>query len=112
MGQTENLPPPAGGKSDSKPKRSATSNMADSVARADPRLPAGSRYCRCAECGCYFGGADGFGRHRARFACVSPADLAMVMDSRGYWRRSGPRKGFFHGALAQPADFGAAPVHG
>lgn len=57
-------------------------------------LPPGSRYCRCASCGAYFGGERAFAVHRAGPTadrrCLAPSGMrerGMEMDSSGYWRR-------------------------
>ena len=67
------------------------------AAGADPRLPPGTRYCRCAKCGEYFLSARAFDRHRIggshrvtgdRRCAQTPRmrDVGLERDPRGYWR--------------------------
>lgn len=59
---------------------------------ADPKLPFGSRYCRCNACGKYFTAVTPFDLHRvgayeAR-RCLTTAEMlgiGMRENGRGYW---------------------------
>lgn len=59
---------------------------------ADPKLPHGSGFARCAACGCYFKSVAGFDKHRvgpveAR-RCLAPDEMrakGMRISERGYW---------------------------
>lgn len=64
---------------------------------SDPRLPTGTNYCRCSVCGEYFGGVNGFERHRVNFTCVDPTTHGLVLNSRGYWVRQPPKITCIHG---------------
>lgn len=63
---------------------------------ADPKLPAGSNFCRCAGCGEYFRNVRAFDAHRVgeygptgdRGCMTTPRmqEAGLLVDSRGYWR--------------------------
>lgn len=62
---------------------------------ADPMLPPGSGFCRCADCEEYFLSERAFGRHRTgphqngdRACMTTPRmrDAGFERDARGYWR--------------------------
>lgn len=66
---------------------------------SDSKLPPGTNYCRCANCGSYFGGLKTFEIHRigpARDrACLGPGVLrdghnrpVLRLSDRGYWVRA------------------------
>lgn len=67
---------------------SAARSITDNRANSDPRLPPGTNYCWCAECGRYFGGVTGFEQHRVAFACTDPANFSLSQNARGYWVRA------------------------
>lgn len=54
-----------------------------------PRLPPGTRYCKCPACDRFFGGVSGFDRHRVNSVCVDPASVGLELNARGYWVRNG-----------------------
>lgn len=61
---------------------------------ADPKLKPGSRACRCACCGEYFGGERAFDVHRVGpmtdRRCLPRSgmrDVGLDLDESGYWRR-------------------------
>lgn len=64
---------------------------------SDPKLSPGTNYSLCRGCGQYFGGADGFTRHRINFQCVEPATLGLALNARGYWVRAAPKVAAVHG---------------
>lgn len=76
---------------------------------SDPQLPYGTNRCRCAGCGRYFGGADGFDRHRVNFRCLDPATMGLSLNMAGYWVRPAPRMAAVHGGRGKLADISAAP---
>lgn len=60
--------------------------------QADPRLPHGSRFCRCNACGEYFNSDYPFSMHRVgpyeRRRCLTPDEMraaGMVVSPKGYW---------------------------
>ena len=66
---------------------------------SDLRLKPGTNFCRCAACGEYFGGVNGFDLHRRGDypdrACLPPSEVAdkekrplLRLNERGYWIRS------------------------
>lgn len=76
---------------------------------SDPKLPPGTNHCLCSACGRYFGGADGFTRHRVNFKCVDPATLGLTLNRRGYWVRPIPKMVAIHGGKAIADDFSSVP---
>lgn len=65
--------------------------------QADPKLPAGTNFCRCAECGAYFSTIRAFDEHRVGLHRV-PGDRRCLqlggmrsrglrLNSQGYWTR-------------------------
>jgi hypothetical protein len=62
----------------------------------DPKLPFGSNFCLCADCGEYFRSVKAFERHRRGShriegdrRCTRIPDmgsLGLSLDSKGYWR--------------------------
>lgn len=63
---------------------------------SDPKLKPGTNFCKCAECGRYFGGVRAFDLHRTGPAsarkCADPAGLTskkgqplLFLNDRGYW---------------------------
>src|SRR5579859_2247447 len=81
-------------------------------AGSDPKLPPRTNRCLCSECGRYFGGADGFTRHRVNFQCVDPATVGLRLNSRGYWIRKGPKPVSVTGGTRVIDDFAATRLHG
>lgn len=62
----------------------------------DPKLRPAGRTCLCRSCGRYFGGVEGFDRHRKDGACLDPDTLVgrdgerlFATDRRGVYVRSG-----------------------
>jgi len=81
---------------------------------SDPKLPPGTNHCLCSACGRYFGGVNGFERHRVSFACVDPISVGLVLNARGFWVRPAPKMAVVHGGvgkgdknIALPANQGA-----
>ena len=73
---------------------------AESVSQArssDPKLPPGTNHCLCSACGRYFGGVNGFERHRVKFQCVDPVTIGLELNPRGYWVRPAPKVAAVHG---------------
>jgi len=61
--------------------------------QADPKLPPGRNFCRCAACGSHFGGLVAFDLHRVgpaddRSCTTTPQlpDAGLLLDAHGYWR--------------------------
>jgi hypothetical protein len=81
-------------------------------AGSDPKLPPGTNRCLCSECGRYFGGADGFTRHRVNYQCVDPATVGLQLNSRGYWIRKGPKPNFVSGGKRVIDDFATTRLDG
>lgn len=76
------------------------SGAAERVAQgtgSDPKLPPGTNFCLCSACGRYFGGVNGFERHRVKFQCVDPATIGLELNPRGYWVRPAPKVAAVHG---------------
>ena len=66
------------------------------IPQPDPKLPPGTNYCKCAACGCYFGGVRAFEKHcigpGADRTCLDPCRvsdrqkrLLLQLNNRGYW---------------------------
>ena len=71
---------------------------------SDPKLPAGTNFCKCAACGEYFTTVANFDLHRRgdgiTRACADPATLLkkdgsarLRLNGKGYWALPGG----FHG---------------
>ena len=80
-----------------KPPPGVTGQPSNS-AQADPKLPPGRNFCRCAACGSYFGGVQAFDAHRVGPArdrgCLPPGEVRdkhgrplLKLNLRGYWVR-------------------------
>jgi hypothetical protein len=80
------------------------------VSGSDPKLSPGTNRCLCSACGRFFGGVNGFERHRNGFQCVDPIDLGLPLNSRGYWVRQPSRMASVHGRKPVRADFSADPI--
>jgi hypothetical protein len=62
---------------------------------ADPKLPLGTRFCKCAECGEYFESDSTFQRHQhrgrkdgGRVRCYTAAELlarGLMQNEEGRW---------------------------
>lgn len=74
-----------------------------------PRLPPGTRYCKCPACGRFFGGVSGFDRHRVNAACVDPASVGLELNARGYWVRNGSNSTPSRGAPGVSGELTANP---
>jgi hypothetical protein len=62
------------------------------VGPSDPRLPFGSRFCRCSVCGKYFNSAYPFDLHRTghpeQRRCLTDEEMVgrgMLLNAKGYW---------------------------
>lgn len=77
----------------------------------DPRLPYGTNFCLCAACGRYFGGVNGFERHRVNFQCVDAATIGLRLN-RGRWVRTPPKAPVLAGAPKIKADISTDPARG
>ncbi|MGH7239912.1 MAG: hypothetical protein ACREHG_07585 [Candidatus Saccharimonadales bacterium] len=76
----------------------------------DPKLPPGTNYCLCSSCGRYFGGVNGFERHRISFKCVDPVHVGLSLNEHGYWVRKTPRIARIQGGKAILDDIAAQSV--
>lgn len=110
MIEAESPAPLAGGEPGARQNGSTAPSIADSQEGPDSRLPPGTNRCRCAGCGRYFGGVNGFERHRVSFNCIDPASVGLVLNSRGYWVRPAPRLAAIHGGKRLEADFFTLPA--
>ncbi len=53
-----------------------------------PKLPIGSRICRCVGCDQYFASPSAFTAHRKQFACLTPRQMrekGMIKNERQQW---------------------------
>lgn len=86
---------------------------------SDPKLPHGTKRCKCTVCGEYFASPSSFDEHQKRRqrGCVHPASVGLV-PRNGYWgwpgERPDPRSGDAEGSaetlptlVAGPATQGA-----
>ncbi len=71
----------------------ATDECATARQTADPKLPHGTRFCRCASCGVYFRNVAAFEIHRVGVrddrGCLQTPQMSgagLQLDSSGYWR--------------------------
>jgi hypothetical protein len=71
---------------------------------SNSKLPTSSRFCHCSECGRYFGGVNGFERHRVHFQCIDPTSVGLKLNDAGYWVRKPPRMLTIKGGKAVLAD--------
>jgi hypothetical protein len=66
----------------------------------DPKLPYGTKYCKCPSCGEYFTTVTNFDLHRAgppeNRRCIPPGKLVtekgkarLRLNAKGYWSRTG-----------------------
>src|SRR6185312_14892036 len=82
------------------------------AASSDPKLPPGTNRCLCSACGRYFGGADGYTRHRVNFQCVNPAILGMALNRGGYWVRAYRKGAPIEAARSVGDDISTYPLEG
>lgn len=78
---------------------------------SDPKLPSGTSFCRCSDCGEYFMNEPAFDRHRIGShkdrtrACQPTPQLperGLERDPRGYWRL--PKREFSRSAPTAKSD--------
>lgn len=104
-------PPFAAGAQDTAFKTRTPESLAQDSG-SDPKLPTGTNHCLCSACGRYFGGVNGFERHRVKFLCVDPATLGLVLNDRGYWVRPAPKMTTANGGVEIRSDVSALPGTG